>query len=198
VIRDRYVVQYDNRAFAVSLRFSNCPGTCAPSDTASGTLSAEAAESLFNLVLQQSPFSLKDDYGHDPTVADDLSYTFVITASGLVKTIHADGHTMPLQLHQIEQAVREKLSFFTAQRWWMVPVAAAAYTTRCSFILTHCDDRPATTGSEIVFESQARERRLWFRASPRARRVRAPRRRKGSSRHTAVRMSWPGTLPRRA
>ena len=58
-----HLVRQDDRSYVYTLRHI-CGQTCAPPlDSASGTLSASATDSLFSIVLAQSPFSLKDDYG---------------------------------------------------------------------------------------------------------------------------------------
>lgn len=100
------VVRHDDRAFIYSQR-QLCAATCpAPLDSASGTLSAAATDSLFNIVLEQLRSSLKDDYGSTPNSADMVTYTVRVTAPGGVRSIRADDGTMPAPMRQIVQAVR--------------------------------------------------------------------------------------------
>jgi hypothetical protein len=119
--RRHYVVQQDDRSFAMSARHLsdynpkfvsrfNGGRIPPPLDTASGTLSAATADSLFRIVLGQRPFSLKDDYGKTPGRGDFFDYTLTVTAGGVVKTIRADDGTMPPQMRRIEQSVRETIS----------------------------------------------------------------------------------------
>jgi hypothetical protein len=119
--RRRYVVQHDDRSFAMSIRdlsdfnpkfVARFRGgrIPAPRDTASGTLSAAATDSLFRIVFRQRPFLLKDDYGKTPGGADFFDLTLTVTAGGLVKTIRADDGTMPPGMRQIERSVRETIS----------------------------------------------------------------------------------------
>src|SRR5262245_61251142 len=58
-----HAVGHDDRAYVYTNRHL-CGQSCgAPLDSASGTLSPAATDSLFNIVLGRDPFSLKDDYG---------------------------------------------------------------------------------------------------------------------------------------
>jgi hypothetical protein len=101
-----HVVRHDDRAYIYSQRHI-CGQNCgAPLDSASGTLSAAATDSLFNIVLAQSPSSLKDDYGITQGGADMMTYTLTLAAGGNVKTIRADDGTMPEPMRQIVQALR--------------------------------------------------------------------------------------------
>lgn len=99
-------VEHDTRKYA-SVQRHICTNDCqAPIDSVSGVLAANAADSLFTIVLAQQPFSLRDDYGTTNGAADMMVYTIRITAGGNVKTIRADDGTMPPPLHQIVDAVR--------------------------------------------------------------------------------------------
>ena len=105
-----HVVKHDDRAFVYTMRHL-CGTTCgAPLDSASGALSAAAIDSLFNIVLAQDPFSLKDDYGTSRGAADMMEYTVRVTTGGNVKTIRADDGTMPEPLRRIVQSVTEIVS----------------------------------------------------------------------------------------
>ena len=105
-----HVVKHDDRAFIFSQRHictTNCP---APLDSVSGTLSNAAADSLFNIVLAQDPFSLQDDYGTTRGGADMMMYVVRVTAGGNVKTIRGDDGTIPEPLRQIVRSVTEIVS----------------------------------------------------------------------------------------
>jgi hypothetical protein len=105
-----HIVRHDDRAFVYSQRHI-CNTACgAPLDSASGTLSPAAADSLFNIVLAQDPFGLKDDYGATRGGADMMSYTVRITVDGRVKTVHADDGTMPPAMRAIVRSVAEIVS----------------------------------------------------------------------------------------
>jgi hypothetical protein len=102
-----HVVKHDDRGFVYTMRHlcgTNCP---APLDSASGTLPAAATDSLFNIVLAQDPFSLKDDYGSQRGAADMMEITVRITSGGNVKTIRGDEGTIPQPLRRIVQSVFE-------------------------------------------------------------------------------------------
>ncbi len=98
-------VSHDDRFFVVSQR-QLCGGNCpAPLDSASGVLSAAAADSLFNVVWGLGPTQLKDDYGTTGGAADMLEYTLRVTFEGTTKTVRADDGTMPAAMRQIVSAV---------------------------------------------------------------------------------------------
>jgi len=104
------VARHDDRFYLHTMRHL-CTQTCAaPLDSATGTLSASAADSLFSLVWAQSPFSLKDDYGTMNGAADMMTYTLRMTFDGTTKTVRADDGTMPPQMRQIVDAVRGTIS----------------------------------------------------------------------------------------
>ncbi len=105
-----HLVRHDDRFFLYTNRHL-CSQTCpAPLDSATGTLSASAADSLFGLVWAQSPFNLKDDYGNSAGAADEMLYTLRMTFDGTTKTIRADDGTMPPQMRQIVDALRGTIS----------------------------------------------------------------------------------------
>ena len=102
----RHRASHDDHAFVYAQRHL-CAQSCgALMDSASGTLSAAVADSLFNIVLAQSPFDLKDNYGTTGQAADMMVYTVTISANGLTKTIRADDGTMPQPVRQIVQSLR--------------------------------------------------------------------------------------------
>lgn len=101
-----YSVDHDTRLFAYSQRHI-CSTNCgAPLDTASGTLSPAAADSLFSLVWAESPYRLRDDYGKTANAADMMTYTLSLTFDGTAKTIRADDGTMPDAMRKIVDAAR--------------------------------------------------------------------------------------------
>jgi hypothetical protein len=105
-----HIVRHDDRSYLFTQR-KICGQSCgAALDSASGTLTPAATDSLFNIVLAQSPLSLKGDYGTTRGGADMMTYTLTISAEGNVKTIRADDGTMPPQMRQIVQSVRETIS----------------------------------------------------------------------------------------
>lgn len=92
---------HDDRSFSFARRHI-CGTTCpAPMDSASGTFTAAAADSLFSVVWGLGPMELKDDYGLTPGAADMFEYSLRITFDGTTKTVHADDGTMPPAMRQI-------------------------------------------------------------------------------------------------
>ena len=110
----RRAVKHDDRAYVTSTRrvcSANCP---APTDTASGTLTAGATDSLFAAIVAQDPFSLKDDYGVTKGSADMFAYTVRITANGKSKSVRFDDGSMPEPMQKILLALQTTL--FAARR----------------------------------------------------------------------------------
>ena len=102
----KYSVDHDTRAYAYSQRHL-CSDKCgAPLDSASGTLSPAAADSLFNIVWAESPSSLRDDYGTTLGAADMMTYTLGVTFEGNTKKVRADDGTMPEPMRRIVDATR--------------------------------------------------------------------------------------------
>jgi hypothetical protein len=98
-------VRHDDRTFSYVRRqicAANCP---APMDSASGTLSFAASDSLFNIVWNAQPGTLKDDYGPTPNSADMVTYTLRVVFANETKTVRADDGTMPPAMRQIVQAI---------------------------------------------------------------------------------------------
>lgn len=101
-----YAVEHDTRVFTYSQRHI-CSDNCgAPIDSASGTLSPAAADSLFSLVWAESPYGLRDDYGKTANAADMMTYTLRVTFDGSTKTVRADDGTMPDAMRKIVDATR--------------------------------------------------------------------------------------------
>jgi hypothetical protein len=106
----RRVVRHDDR-FYLYTQSRLCGSSCQPaSDSASGTLSAAATDSLFGAVLAERPNSLKDDYGTTRNAADMMTYTLRITFNNATKTIRADDGTMPPEMRRILSAVHATIS----------------------------------------------------------------------------------------
>ena len=106
----RRVVRHDDR-FYLYTQSRLCGSTCQPaSDSASGTLSAAATDSLFGAVLAEHPNSLEDDYGTTRNAADMMTYTLRITFGDATKTIRADDGTMPPGMRRILAAVHATIS----------------------------------------------------------------------------------------
>ena len=110
----RRAVTHDDRVYVTSTR-QVCKSTCAaPTDSASGTLTAGATDSLFAAIVAQDPFSLKDDYGATNGSADMFTYTVRITANGKSKSVRFDDGSMPEPMQKILLALHTTL--FAARR----------------------------------------------------------------------------------
>lgn len=105
----RYGVQHDDRSYVFSQR-RLCGAQCgAPLDSASGTLTAAATDSLFNIVLSEARQITKSDYGTTTGGADMMTYTLTLTSEGKTQTVRADDGTMPEPMRRILQSVREMI-----------------------------------------------------------------------------------------
>lgn len=110
----RRAVTRDDRMYVTSTR-RICTSNCAaPSDSATGVLTAGAADSLFTAIVAQDPFSLKDNYGVTKGGADMFSYTVRITADGKSKSVRFDDGSMPEPMQKILLALQTTL--FAARR----------------------------------------------------------------------------------
>jgi hypothetical protein len=110
----RRAVTHDDRAYVTSTR-RICTANCsAPTDSASGVLTAGATDSLFTAIVAQDPFSLKDDYGVTKGGADMFTYTVRINANGKSKSVRFDDGSMPEPMQKILLALQTTL--FAARR----------------------------------------------------------------------------------
>ena len=110
----RQAVLHDDRSYVTAKR-RICTANCgAPMDSASGTLTVGATDSLFTAIVAQDPFSLKDDYGTTKGSADMFTYTVKLTVDGRSKSVRFDDGTMPERMQKILLAVQTTL--FAARR----------------------------------------------------------------------------------
>ncbi|MEO7083450.1 MAG: hypothetical protein ABI442_18320 [Gemmatimonadaceae bacterium] len=105
-LQQHQLVRHDDRSYVSTNRHLCAPACGAPFDSTSGTLSAAATDSLFNIAWHQTPYSLKDDYGTTQYGADMMTYTLRVTFDGRTKTITADDGSMPSQMRAIVSAMR--------------------------------------------------------------------------------------------
>jgi hypothetical protein len=100
-----HTVRHDERTFTY-VRRQICNASCpAPMDSASGVLSVTASDSLFNIVWNAQPGTLKDDYGATPNSADMVTYTLRVIFGNATKTVRADDGTMPAPMRRIVEAI---------------------------------------------------------------------------------------------
>lgn len=107
---------HDDRAYLHVQRRICAQNCAAPLDSASGTMSAAANDSLFNIVLEQARLLDKTDYGTTKGGADMMSYTLRITSGGSTRTVTADDGTMPDAMRRIVEAVRTSIASAAAAR----------------------------------------------------------------------------------
>jgi len=102
-------LDHDSRGFLhVTRRL--CATSCqAPSDSATGAVAANVADSVFSIVLERAR-ALDGDYGTTKGAADMMTYTVRVTSGGTTKTLRADDGTMPLAMKQLVAAVRESVT----------------------------------------------------------------------------------------
>ncbi|HEY4219182.1 MAG TPA: hypothetical protein VGM67_18695 [Gemmatimonadaceae bacterium] len=103
-------VRHDDRFFSYVQRHI-CATVCpTPLDTASGSLSAAATDSLFTIVFSPAALDLESNYGTTPNSADMISYTLTLAANGNTKVVRADDGTMPAPMRQIVNALHGAIS----------------------------------------------------------------------------------------
>ena len=100
-----YSVRHDDRVFSFARRHICSAGCPAPLDSASGTLSVAASDSLFGIVSAAQPGTLKDDYGSTPNSADMVTYTLRVVSDNETKTVRADDGTMPSAMRKIVDGI---------------------------------------------------------------------------------------------
>jgi hypothetical protein len=100
-----YSVRHDDRAFSFARRHICAANCLAPLDSASGTLSVAASDSLFNVIASAQPATLKDDYGMTPNSADMVTYTLRVVTDNETKTVRADDGTMPSGMRKIVDVI---------------------------------------------------------------------------------------------
>jgi hypothetical protein len=110
----RRAVTHDDRVYVTSTRRLCTTNCAAPTDSAVGTLTAGATDSLFTAIAAQDPFSFKDNYGATQGAADMFTYTVRITANGKSKSVRFDDGSMPEPMQKILLAVQTTL--FAARR----------------------------------------------------------------------------------
>lgn len=84
-----------------------CSRTCAPLDSASGTIAAVDVERLFALIESEHVFSMRDDYGTCGQCGDAASYATTVQANGRRKVITSDGSLTPMVLGRVHVALAE-------------------------------------------------------------------------------------------
>jgi hypothetical protein len=102
-------IDHDSRGFVHVVRHL-CANNCgAPMDSAQGTISAAAADSLFNILLSRK-ILYKEDYGTTRNSADMMGYIVRITSGGTTKSIKGDDGTIPESLREVISAIRGAVS----------------------------------------------------------------------------------------
>ncbi len=87
-----------------------CPSTCAPLDSASGTISRADVARLFAVVESERVFSLGDEYAVCGQCDDDgVSYATTVQTNGRRKVITSDGELTPLLLGRVHVALAEAI-----------------------------------------------------------------------------------------
>lgn len=86
-----------------------CPSTCAPLDSASGTVTPADVARLFSLIESERVFSLRDEYGVCGQCDDGVSYATTVQANGRRKVITSDGELTPLLLGRVHVALAEAI-----------------------------------------------------------------------------------------
>ena len=86
-----------------------CGVTCAPFDSAAGTLEPSAVAHIYDVVRTEAVFALDEDYGACPTCADQPIVTTAIFANNRRKIITSNGEVTPSILGRLHVAVAEAI-----------------------------------------------------------------------------------------
>ena len=86
-----------------------CGVTCAPFDSASGTLAPSDVAHIYDVVHAERVFTLSEDYGTCPTCADQPIITTAVFANNRRKVITSNGEVSPGILGRVHVAVAEAI-----------------------------------------------------------------------------------------
>ena len=86
-----------------------CGKTCAPFDSAAGTLAAEAIAHIYDVVRDEKVFALPEDYGTCPTCSNVAIVTTAVFANNQRKVITSNGESTPEILGRVHMAVVEAI-----------------------------------------------------------------------------------------
>ena len=86
-----------------------CGVTCAPFDSAAGTLPVDAVAHIYDVVRDEKVFSLPEDYGTCPNCADQPIVTTAVFANNQRKVITSNGEATPEILGRVHVAVAEAI-----------------------------------------------------------------------------------------
>jgi hypothetical protein len=86
-----------------------CADTCAPLDSASGTIAPATVERLFALIEREHVFLLRDDYELCAQCDAGVSYATTVQANGRRKVITSDGEVTPMLLGRVHVALAEAI-----------------------------------------------------------------------------------------
>lgn len=86
-----------------------CGATCAPFDSAAGTLPVGAVAHIYDVVRDENVFALREDYGTCPMCADLPIVTTAVFANNQRKVITSNGEATPEILGRVHVAVAEAI-----------------------------------------------------------------------------------------
>jgi hypothetical protein len=86
-----------------------CGASCAPFDSAAGTLPVDAIQHIYDVVREEKVFSLPEDYGTCPMCADLPVVTTAVFANNQRKVITSNSEATPEILGRVHMAVAEAI-----------------------------------------------------------------------------------------
>jgi len=86
-----------------------CGITCAPFDSASGTLMPSDVAHIYDVIQSEQVFALSEDYGACPTCADQPIVTTAVFANNRRKVITSNDEVTPGILGRVHVAVAEAI-----------------------------------------------------------------------------------------
>jgi hypothetical protein len=106
LVTDWRIVRPTRQFFYVNRRSCTSAGCPAALDSAAGTLSQAAIDSIFNVVIPRDTAGTVRDYGTTPNAADMRQYVVRVTNGDQTTDLRADDGTMPPPMRAMIDAVR--------------------------------------------------------------------------------------------
>jgi hypothetical protein len=106
---DRLVVVDSASGTFLTVTRPSCADSCAPVDSASGTIAAQDVSRVFALIASERVFSMRDAGAGCPDCAEHAYYATWVQANGRRTLVRSDDETTPLLLGRVHVALAEAI-----------------------------------------------------------------------------------------